>query len=132
MKGLYGGHTAMGKRFQRLSLMLGLSAIAMTATGCGLSGTSPPPSLPLDQYAGWVRLNCGVLPNGPLTDCRIVEEHPEGAGFGETALLAASRSRVTPETAERTAGGTRIEYTARFRRGDDSEPASPTRPDPQR
>lgn len=122
----------MANRFQRLSLILSLSAMAVGATGCGLSGPAYSiPPLP-EGYAGQVTLNCGVTPNGPLTDCRIVNETPAGAGFGEAALAAAQRSRLSSGTVDQFNRDPRVEYTVRFRSLDEIEIPPPAAPEPPR
>lgn len=62
-----------------------------------------------------VRVSCALQPNGALSDCRIVSEEPTGMGFGQAALTAARRSRVTPGTVNGAAVGARVEYNVRFR-----------------
>ena len=36
--------------------------------------------------SGSAKVNCAVAPNGSLSDCRIVDEDPAGAGFGQAGL----------------------------------------------
>lgn len=62
---------------------------------------------------GWAKVNCAVAPNGGLSDCRVVKEHPEGAGFGEAALKAAASGRLAPRSVNNV--GARVEFTTRFR-----------------
>ncbi|MFC7378828.1 TonB family protein [Brevundimonas sp. GCM10030266] len=68
--------------------------------------------------SGTVRLSCAVQSNGNLTDCRVVSETPSGAGFGQAALAAARRSRVTPGTVDGAAVGARVEWTQRYQQAD--------------
>ena len=60
-------------------------------------------------------LNCLVQPNGSMTDCRIESESPAGAGFGQAALSAARRGRVSPREVDGAATGARVTFTVRFR-----------------
>ena len=122
----------MGNRFQKPCIILSLSAMAVGGTGCGLSGPAYSiPSLP-EGYAGQVTVNCGVTPNGPLTECRIVNETPAGAGFGEAALAAAQRSRLSAGTVDPFNRDPRVEYTLRFRSLDELEIPPPAAPGPPR
>ncbi|HXQ11057.1 MAG TPA: energy transducer TonB [Caulobacteraceae bacterium] len=45
---------------------------------------------------GQVSLLCGVVASGKLTDCRVVEETPPSAGFGDAALKLSAFFRMTP------------------------------------
>lgn len=64
--------------------------------------------------SGRVELECQVQPNGSLTDCRTVDESPADAGFGQAAIAAARRSRVSPRTVDGAPAGARVRWTSRF------------------
>ena len=53
--------------------------------------------------------------NGSLSDCRIVDEDPAGAGFGQAVIRAARSGRLAPRTVDGAAVGARVEFTTRFR-----------------
>ena len=82
------------------------SLIGLGAAGC--AGQDKPSDV---AGTGWVKTNCGVDPQGRLFDCRIIEESPVGAGFGEAVLKAAANGRL----ARRADAGARVEFTTRFR-----------------
>lgn len=60
-----------------------------------------------------VRVQCVLQAGGRLSDCRVLSERPRGMGFGESALRAAERSRISP--AADAQPGARIEWIVRFR-----------------
>ncbi|QLQ12366.1 MAG: energy transducer TonB [Brevundimonas sp.] len=45
---------------------------------------------------GRVKLQCNATPAGDLRDCRVVEEEPANAGFGEAALRGAQSAQIHP------------------------------------
>ncbi|WP_146113158.1 energy transducer TonB, partial [Brevundimonas sp. MYb31] len=65
--------------------------------------------------SGSAKVNCAVAANGSLSDCRIVDEDPAGAGFGQAVLRAARSGRLAPRTVDGAAVGARVEFTTRFR-----------------
>lgn len=65
--------------------------------------------------SGSAKVNCAVAPNGSLSDCRVVDESPAGAGFGQAVLRAARSGRLAPRTVDGAAVGARVEFTTRFR-----------------
>lgn len=65
---------------------------------------------------GRVTLSCRVQPSGAMTDCRVVSETPEGAGFAEAALAGARRARLAPRGARSAGSGDRVNFTVRFQR----------------
>ncbi|WP_114817771.1 energy transducer TonB [Brevundimonas bullata] len=65
--------------------------------------------------SGSAKVNCAVAPNGSLSDCRVVDEDPAGAGFGQAVLRAARSGRLAPRTVDGAAVGARVEFTTRFR-----------------
>lgn len=65
--------------------------------------------------AGEAQLNCTVLPDGRLKDCRVVSETPRGAGFGAAALTSLQSARVSEATVAQAASGVRTQFTIRFR-----------------
>ncbi|HEY0926708.1 energy transducer TonB [Brevundimonas sp.] len=88
-----------------LGISAGLALLALTG-GCATTGGPTP-------KRGIVELSCVVNADGSLSACRIVREEPAGAGFGEAALQAAARARVSVRTAERSVGE-RVSWTTRF------------------
>lgn len=69
------------------------------------------PSTGLPAGRGDVTLNCGVQGDRTLGDCRVLRESPEGYGFGRSAVEAAQRSTVTPDSPI----GVRVQFTIRYR-----------------
>ncbi|WP_313102684.1 energy transducer TonB, partial [Brevundimonas sp.] len=65
--------------------------------------------------SGSAKVNCAVAANGSLSDCRIVDEDPAGAGFGQAVIRAARSGRLAPRTVDGAAVGARVEFTTRFR-----------------
>jgi TonB family protein len=65
--------------------------------------------------SGSVSLDCGMRPNGSLTECSVVSEDPAGAGFGPAAMAAVGRARVTPGSVDRVVPGGRTRFTVSFR-----------------
>ena len=65
--------------------------------------------------SGRVELSCAVNPNGSVSDCRITSEDPSGAGFGQEALRATRRARLTPGQVDGVAVGGRVNFTVAFR-----------------
>jgi protein TonB len=55
-----------------------------------------------------------VNPNGSMTDCRIVAEDPDNAGFGQAALTGARRARVSPREVNGAAVGARVTFNMTF------------------
>ncbi len=47
---------------------------------------------------GAATIRCVVQLNGALTDCQIIDEAPQGYGFGAAAVKAAARFRMRPAT----------------------------------
>ncbi|MDQ8029415.1 MAG: energy transducer TonB [Brevundimonas sp.] len=68
--------------------------------------------------SGRVTLQCTVQSNGNLSNCSVVSEDPAGAGFGQSALAAARRSRVSPRTVDGAAEGALVRWTTRFQMPD--------------
>ncbi|WP_439471886.1 TonB family protein [Brevundimonas sp.] len=64
--------------------------------------------------SGRVTLNCLANANGSVSDCNIVSEDPAGAGFGQAALAAARRARLSPRTVDGAAQGARVTFSTRF------------------
>jgi protein TonB len=48
------------------------------------------------EINGAATIQCGVVANGTLTNCTVLEEQPLGEGFGEAALKLAPRFRLKP------------------------------------
>ena len=68
--------------------------------------------------SGRVVLNCLVNANGSMSDCNIVSEDPQGAGFGSAAVSGARRARLSPRTVDGAAQGARVNFTVRFQSAD--------------
>ncbi len=60
------------------------------------------------QYAGDVMIECKVARDGGLTSCVVLEETPQGFGFGNAGLKLAKRFKMKAKTADGypTVGGT--------------------------
>lgn len=57
---------------------------------------APRAEFPNTRYArGFALITCVTAPDGGLRDCMIESQHPGDGGFGESALRAARRGRVT-------------------------------------
>lgn len=87
--------------------MKALAAI-LILTLLGLGGRAS--DLEPASRRGMVQLECRIM-GDRLQDCRVLREEPEGAGFGQAALEAAARARLTPPSG---VSGTTIRFTTRF------------------
>ncbi len=80
----------------------------------------PAPDYPItegEMVAGTVGLKCTVTVEGRLSGCEILEETPAGRGFGQAALEAADRARLTPRKVQgRPVEGT-VQFSIRFTPG---------------
>ncbi|MFN7389403.1 TonB family protein [Brevundimonas sp.] len=92
----------------------------LQASGAGATSQSTP-ALPADRAAvaeppdsGVVVVSCLVRRSGRLEDCTIVSETPEGEGFGEAALRAATESRITFSRSNPWRRGSRTEFRVQF------------------
>ncbi len=72
---------------------------------------------------GTAVINCNVTPLGTLTDCKVSSESPKGGGFGQAAVILASRMQMKPNLFEGKPGGTRIEIPVKF-----EDPPNPEAP----
>jgi TonB family protein len=66
-----------------------------------------------------VRLACIVPASGPLEECRILYEAPDGLGFGRNALAAARRSSVALPPDDLSDLGKVVQFTMHFRMPED-------------
>ncbi|HET9160090.1 MAG TPA: TonB family protein [Caulobacteraceae bacterium] len=57
-----------------------------------------PPIAVTFGISGSARITCKVKIDHTLTDCRVIEERPEGLGFGKAAVETAQEFRMKPET----------------------------------
>ena len=64
--------------------------------------------------SGRAQLRCAALPNGALSSCNVILEAPAGMGFGQAALLATRRARLSPQTVDEVADGGFIQFTIYF------------------
>jgi len=82
---------------------------------------SEPPVTPVDDIDvivvrdALVTLECNVERRGTVRDCVIISEDPPGQGFGEAALNAALRARLSPRSIEGRNIGGKVRFTTRFR-----------------
>jgi TonB family protein len=74
-------------------------ALALMLSACATTPTD----------GGRVTLECTATAAGRLEACRVIEEVPAGAGFGEAALEAAGKASIRP-----TAGSGTVRFTTRF------------------
>ena len=107
----------------RLAMLAGLMLSGQEAG----SPTGPPTTLPTVEVVasineGAATLECRVNRDGRLRDCIVISETPAGQGFGQAALEAASRARVSRETLDRAARDAKVRFTTRFRLGDSAPP----------
>lgn len=58
-------------------------------------------------------LNCGMAPDGLLSDCVVLSETPPGGGFGATAAARANGTHVGPETVRTPPATGRINFVVR-------------------
>lgn len=87
---------------------------AMILIQAGCAGASAPQQSATDGRAVVV-VECVLQPGGRLSDCQIISEQPPGMGFGEAALGAAERSRVSLSDNPRARAGEKVRWTIRFR-----------------
>ncbi len=60
-------------------------------------------------------IDCQVLPDGHLTDCKVSRETPTGVGFGDAALLVAPIMQMNPWTDDGSpVDGVRIKLPVQF------------------
>lgn len=52
------------------------------------------------ELEGRATILCNVQIDGRLSDCRVIEESPEGMGFGESAIKLSTRFRMKPATVD--------------------------------
>lgn len=64
---------------------------------------------------GSVKMRCEALAEGSIGACTIMEESPEGYGFGEAALAGARRGRLYPRLVDGVPTDSDITFTTRFR-----------------
>ena len=77
---------------------------------------------------GRATVRCTANRNGTLANCVVIEEMPEGQGFGAAALAAARRARLSPRTVDGAAENASVQFTVRFIApvGEASPPPPPT------
>lgn len=106
----------MRTAFQSLRTLIAPAAILLGLTACATDTDRPGSS------AGIATLDCQILGDGSLTDCRIVSETPRGSGFGQIALESTPHARMSMPLNGR--AGSRVRFTVRF-----DDPNSPGQPD---
>lgn len=79
---------------------------------------------------GDVTLRCGVSPDGVLSLCRVVAAGPAGLGFDRAGLSLASLFRVSQAPLDNTTVPGTVQFTIRFRMGEDEAPLPWTDPEP--
>ena len=71
---------------------------------------------------GVVTLECQFNRDGRLRDCIILSEPPPGQGFGQAAIEAAARARLSRRTVEDAPRNGKVRFTTRFRLDDSGRP----------
>lgn len=79
---------------------------------------------------GHVTLRCGVSPDGVPSLCRVVAARPAGLGFDRAGLSLASLFRVSQAPLDNTTVPGTVQFTIRFRMGEDEAPLPWTDPEP--
>lgn len=74
----------------------------------------PERALSRGVQSGRVELSCTANPNGSLTACTIETEEPPGLGFGQAALSAALRARLSPRTVDTAGANATVRFSVRF------------------
>lgn len=80
----------------------------------------PNPRYPMTGGAmveGTVALHCVVTAEGRLDNCEVVEETPQGRGFGPAALAAAEDARLSPRTINDRPVAGEVRFSIRFHPG---------------
>lgn len=79
---------------------------------------------------GDVTLRCGVASGRTLSLCRVVEASPAALGFDRAGLSLVSLFRANPHTLNGAATPGSVQFTIRFRMGQDPAPLPWTGPEP--
>lgn len=75
---------------------------------------------------GRVVLSCIVQADGSVQDCRIDEETPKGAGFGDSALRMSTQFRMKTATRDGASPvGARVRIPVRFTPAEEPAPVPP-------
>lgn len=100
--------------------------LSLAALAAAQDPAPPPADLPdvvvIRPEDGDVTLDCAVTVDGRLVDCRVVSERPPERGFGEAALLQATRARLSPQTMEQARTRARVTFTFRPARSGTGDP----------
>lgn len=76
----------------------------------------PPSAQAGDAAEGSVLLSCIVQVNGTVKDCKVEEESPKDAGFGEAALKLTPQFRMKPQiVGGKPVGGARVRIPMVFK-----------------
>ena len=76
--------------------------------------------------SGRARLECIVSVESRLTECIVLLETPEGAGFAQAALAGVASARVAPRTVNGVAEPARVTFNVDFRLEDPLPPPPET------
>jgi len=109
-----------------LTLLMGQAATTTSAPASGQTlvpapapevTATPVPDVEVVAVAreGSVELECTVERDGRVSNCIVRSETPRGFGFGEAALNAARRARLSPRTVDGVATGGKIRFRTTFR-----------------
>ncbi len=86
-------------------------------------GVFPAKATAAGVATGNAALDCIADAKGMMTACQVVQEQPEGMGFGQAAALVAPAMEVNPWTDEgRPAEGAHVKFALRL---NNSDPAPP-------
>lgn len=93
-----------------------LMMLLMGQTGAPEAPATPVPDVEAVAEAreGTVELECRVQRDGRVSDCIVLSETPRGMGFGEAALNAARRARLSPQNRAGVATGGKVRFRTAF------------------
>jgi TonB family protein len=77
----------------------------------------PRSARPARIHAAQVQLDCEIVPEfGRMRNCRVIQDGPQGHGFGEAAIQAVRGAAISPEWLRRAGPNTHAIVTIHFQR----------------